>query len=84
MQGIITKEAVMAAAAQQCNDELTVIYMCTERLVATTPCSDPRAPFIVQLTAAAVRLAELVDQMLIYSARKGARPAPYRMSELID
>jgi len=83
MQGV-AQESVMAAAAQQCNDELTLIYMCTERLVATTPCSDPRAPFVIQLTAAAERLAGLVDQILNYSARKGARPTPYRMSDLID
>jgi signal transduction histidine kinase len=83
MQGV-TQESVMAAAAQECNDELTVIYMCTECLVATTACSDPRAPFVIQLTAAAERLAGLIDQMLNYSALKGARPAPYRMSDLID
>ena len=75
--------AVVAAAAHDVNDELTVIMNAVaESLDALSP-AHPLYFGLIEAQCAAHRLARRAEEMLGFSARRGLRPAPSCMEALL-
>ena len=75
--------AVAAAAAQDWNDELTVILSSVEDLLAASGPNDPGRVILMELRAAAQRCAWKASGLLNFTARRGVRPSPASMESLI-
>lgn len=75
--------AVAAAAAQDWNDELTVILSAAEDLLATAGPDDPGRHILLELRAAAQRCAWKASGLLNFTARRGVRPSAASMESLI-
>jgi hypothetical protein len=75
--------AILAAAAHEFNDELTVIMNAVaESLDALSP-THPMFHNLVEAQCAAHRLAQRAEGMLCFSARRGQRPAPSVVEALL-
>ena len=75
--------AVLAAAAHEFNDELTVIMNAVaESLDALSP-THPQFHSLIEAQCAAHRLARRAEGMLCFSARRGQRPAPSVVEALL-
>jgi hypothetical protein len=68
--------AVLAAAAHDVNDELTVILNAVAESLDALPPAHPLYAGLIDAQCAAHRLAHRAEGMLCFSARRGQRPAP--------
>jgi hypothetical protein len=75
--------AVLAAAAHECNDELTVIMNAVAESLDALPPAHPLYHGLVEAQCAAHRLARRAEGMLCFSARRGQRPAPSVVEALL-
>ena len=67
---------VAAAAAQDLNNDLTVILSSVTRSIEEIEPDHPAHPFLLELRSAAQRCAWRTSGLLNYSARHGLRPSP--------
>jgi hypothetical protein len=67
---------VAAAAAQDLNNDLTVILSSVNRSIEEIEPDHPAHPFLLELRSAAQRCAWRTSGLLNYSARHGLRPTP--------
>jgi hypothetical protein len=75
--------AVAAAAAQDWNDELTVILSSVEHLLGDCRVDDPGRVILLELRAAAQRCAWKASGLLNFTSRRGIRPSAASMESLI-
>ena len=75
--------AVLAAAAHECNDELTVIMNAVAESLDALPPAHPLYHNLIEAQCAAHRLAQRAEGMLCFSARRGLRPAPSVVEALL-
>jgi hypothetical protein len=68
--------AVVAAAAHEFNDELTVILNAVAESLEALPKAHPLYRGLIEAQCAAHRCAQRAEGMLCFSARRGLRPAP--------
>jgi hypothetical protein len=68
--------AVLAAAAHEFNDELTVILNAVAESLDALPQEHPVYHGLIEAQCAAHRCAQRAEGMLCFSARRGHRPAP--------
>jgi hypothetical protein len=68
--------AVVAAAAHEFNDELTVILNAVAESLEALPPTHPLYHGLIEAQCAAHRCAQRAEGMLCFSARRGLRPAP--------
>lgn len=76
--------AVAAAAAQDLNDELTIILTAVTNVAAGLESGDPRWHLLMEAIQAAERCGHKTRGLLNYAARSGAKPQPAQMEILID
>ncbi len=75
--------AVVAAAAHEFNDELTVILNAVAESLDALPPAHPLYPGLIDAQCAAHRCALRAEGMLGFSARRGLRPAPSCVEALL-
>jgi hypothetical protein len=75
--------AVLAAAAHEVNDELTVIMNAVAESLDALPPAHPMYHGLIEAQCAAHRLARRAEGMLCFSARRGQRPAPSIVEALL-
>ena len=75
--------AVVAAAAHDVNDELTVILNAVAASLDMLPPDHPLYHALIEAQCAAHRLAQRAEGMLCFSARRGQRPAPSNVEALL-
>lgn len=75
--------AVVAAAAHEFNDELTVILNAVAQSLEALPSAHPAYPGLIEAQCAAHRCAQRAEGMLCFSARRGLRPAPSCVEALL-
>jgi hypothetical protein len=75
--------AVVAAAAHEFNDELTVILNAVAESLEALPPAHPLYRGLIEAQCAAHRCAQRAEGMLCFSARRGLRPAPSCMEALL-
>ena len=75
--------AVLAAAAHEFNDELTVIMNAVAESLDALPPEHPVYHGLIEAQCAAHRLAQRAQGMLCFSARRGLRPAPSCLEALL-
>jgi len=75
--------AVVAAAAHDFNDELTVILNAVAHSLDTLPPAHPLFPGLIDAQCAARRCAQRASRMLEFSVRRGARPVAARVEALL-
>lgn len=75
--------AVLAAAAHEFNDELTVIMNAVAESLDALPPHHPVYHGLIEAQCAAHRLAQRTQGMLSFSARRGLRPAPSSMEAML-
>jgi hypothetical protein len=79
MNANVKHAAMIAAAAQDVNDELTVLA--TALAGMTLPPHDPLRARVLEALAATQRLAWKTTGMLNYAARNGARPCAAKLED---
>jgi len=75
--------AIAAAAAQDLNDELTIILNGAVGSIIHLEPGHPARPLLQELREAAQRCVWKTSGLLNYSARRGIRPAPVPMERLM-
>jgi len=75
--------AVLAAAAHEFNDELTVILNAVAESLETLSPTHPGYRGLIEAQCAAHRCAQRTEGMLCFSARRGHRPAPSCVEALL-
>ncbi|MGO9229906.1 MAG: hypothetical protein ACLQKA_11965 [Bryobacteraceae bacterium] len=75
--------AVVAAAAHELNDELTVILNAVAESLDALPPGHPVYHGLIEAQCAAHRCAQRAEGMLCFSARRGQRPAPSCVEALL-
>jgi len=75
--------AVVAAAAHEFNDELTVILNAVAQSLEALPSAHPLYRGLIEAQCAAHRCALRAEGMLCFSARRGLRPAPSCVEALL-
>jgi len=75
--------AVVAAAAHEFNDELTVIMNAVAESLDALPAAHPLYPRLMDAQSAAHRCAQRAEGMLCFSARRGQRPSPSCVEALL-
>jgi len=75
--------AVVAAAAHEFNDDLTVILNAVAETLDALPPAHPAYPHLIDAQCAAHRCARRAAAMLAFSARRGLRPVPARVDALL-
>ena len=75
--------AVVAAAAHEFNDELTVILNAVAETLEALPKAHPLYRGLIEAQYAAHRCAQRAEGMLCFSARRGLRPAPSCVEALL-
>ncbi len=83
VRGAVKARAVGAAAAQDLNDELTIILSCITLAMQKADCDDPLYALLTEALNAARRCGWKASGLLQYSAR-GIRPTAAQMESLID
>ncbi len=76
--------ALAAAAAQDLNDELTVILSSISASIPTLEPGHPARPFLLEVGSAARRCASIAAAVLSFSARHGFRPSPATAERLVE
>ena len=76
--------AVAAAAAQDLNNELTVILSSVTDLISVMEPGHPARPLLLDVQGAAQRCAWKASALLNYTARRGVRPSPAIMESLLE
>jgi len=75
--------AIAAAAAQDLNDELTIILNGAAGSIACLEPGHPARPLLSQLQQAVERCVWKTSGLLNYGARRGLRPVPVPMERLM-
>jgi len=75
--------AVVAAAAHEFNDELTVILNAVAESLDALPVAHPIYRRLIDAQCAAHRCAHRAEGMLGFSARRGLRPMPLCVETLV-
>jgi hypothetical protein len=75
--------AVVAAAAHEFNDDLTVILNAVAQSLDALPPAHPAHPRLIDAQCAAHRCAQRAAGMLGFSARLGLRPVPAPVESLL-
>jgi len=76
--------AVVAAAAHDLNDELTIIFSSLTNSLASLAPGHPAHELLLEARCAAQRCAWKASGLLNYSARRGARPNANSMESVIS
>jgi hypothetical protein len=76
--------AVAAAAAQDLNDELTIIVNSASELILTLEPGHPARLYLADIQSATQRCVWKVSGLLNYSARHGIRPVSTPMERLLS
>jgi len=75
--------AVVAAAAHDLNDELTIIFSSLTTSLAALDAAHPAREFLLEARSAAQRCAWKASGLLSYSHRRGARPSATSLEALL-
>ena len=75
--------AVLAAAAHEFNDDLSVILNAVAESLDALPPAHAAHPRLIDAQCAAHRCAQRAAAMLAFSARRGLRPVPARLDALL-
>lgn len=76
--------AVAAAAAHDFNDELTVIINSVSGSISSLEPGHPARPLLLELQGAAQRCAWKASALLNFGARRGVRPVPTPLEQLLE
>lgn len=76
--------AVAAAAAQDLNNELTVILSSVTDSILALEAGHPARPLLLDLQSAAQRCAWKASGLLNYTTRQGTRPVAATLESLLD